>query len=289
MRTRFLALLVLGGCAGVGFHEAVPGDALTFEGRLERAPLGLSPADLAALPPARIRGTDPAAGAPAAFTGAAMAPLIEDGGLPLKRGADLLAFHGAGGRRAAVPVNAVRQMRPVLAAEADGRAVGGPADGRHLAWPDVDSPGLATDPRLRWWWLRGVKRVEALSWEQADGRALRVPPGAGDDARRGAEAFATSCMTCHRVRGVGGTAGPELTRFLAAGEPAQLPGLLSGHLAARSGYRGVPDLPEAAVGRIAAFLRAVALAGEHQPAEEEIREPEVQPPPPLPGPGLRRP
>ena len=289
MRTRFLALLALGGCAGVAFHEAVPGDALTFEGRLDRAPLGLSPADLEALPPARIRGTDPATGREATFAGAAVAPLLEDGGLPLKRGADLLAFHGAGGRRAAVPVNAVRQMRPVLAAEEDGRTVGGPADGRLLAWPDVDSPGLATDPRLRWWWLRGVKRVEALSWEEADGRALRVPPGAGDDARRGADAFATSCMTCHRIRSRGGTTGPELTRFLAGAEPGRLPGLLAGHLSARSGQPGVPDLPAAAVGWIASFLRAVALADDGQPPGEEIREPEVRPPPPLPGPGPRRP
>lgn len=289
MRTRFLALLALGGCAGVGFHEAVPGDALTFEGRLDRAPLGLSPADLAALPPVGIRGTDPASGAVATFRGAAVAPLLEDGGLPLRRGADLLAFHGAGGRRAAVPVNAVRQMRPVLASEVDGRPVGGPADGLLLAWPDVDAPGLATDPRLRWWWLRGVKRVEALAWEESDGKALRVPPGAGDDARRGAEAFATSCMTCHRIRARGGTAGPELTRFLAAGEPARLPALLAGHLAARSGYPGVPDPSAATAGWIAAFLRAVALSEEGQPPGEEIREPEVRPPPPIPAPGLRRP
>ena len=289
MRTRFLALLALGGCAGVGFHEAVPGDALTFEGRLDRAPLGLSPADLAALPPARIRGTDPATGVPATFTGAAVAPLLEDGGLPLKRGADLLVFHGAGGRRAAIPVNAVRQMRPVLAAEVDGRPTGSEADGRLLAWPDVDSPGLATDPRLGWWWLRGVKRIEALSWEESDGKALRVPPGAGDDARRGAEAFATSCMTCHRVRARGGTAGPDLTRFLVTAEPGRLPGLLAGHLAARSGQPAVPDLPAAAVGRIAAFLRAVALAEDGQPPEEEIREPEARPPAAAPGPGLLRP
>lgn len=262
MRTRFLALLALAGCAGVGLHEAVPGDALVFEGRLERAPLGLSPAELAALPPARVRGTDPWTGAPATFTGAPVALFLEDGGLPLGRGADLLAFHGAGGRRAAVPVNAVRQLRPVLAAEEDGRPVGGPLDGRLLAWPDLDAPGLATDPRVRWWWLRGVKRVEALSWMESDGKALRVPPGAGDEARRGAGDFATSCMTCHRIRGQGGTAGPELTRFLGSGGPPRLTALLPGHLAARSGQPGVPDLPAAAAGRIAAFLEAVARSGE---------------------------
>lgn len=287
MRTRFLALLALGACSGVGLHKAEPGDALVFEGRLDPRSVGLAAADVARLPRRSVRGLDPATGRPATFTGAALAPLVTEW-LPLARGTDLVIFHGAAGRRAAVPINAVRQLQPVLADEVDGKPLAGAPKGQGpflVAWPDAESPGLETDPRVRWWWVRGVKRVELAAWQQADGKALRVPAGASDEARRGSDAFATYCMTCHRLRGKGGEAGPELTTFLRAGDGDRLVALLPGHLAARAGVP-VPDPPPGVARQIAAFLRAVAVAAAAGP-DDEIQDAEPAPLPPPAGP--RRP
>ncbi len=291
MRTSALAAacLSIAACSGPSIRRAQPGDVLTIGGKLRGGPAGLSAADLAGLPRRTVRGSDPRVGREAVFSGPAVAPLLADR-LPLQPGVDLLVFVGRGGYRAAVPFNAIRQSQPVLADQVDGRPVEEWAAGSGpfvLAWPDAEVPGLDTDPRHRWWWVRAVTSLELASWREVYGRALRVPPGAGDEARHGADTLASQCIHCHRLRGQGGEAGPELTDLGAGGDVAErLTRALAGHLAAKSGVPGTPELGPAAIREVAAFLGAIHLAAERP--QDEVREPEA-PPAARPPPGTRRP
>jgi len=284
MRKRFLTLLLLASCSTPPLRKAVPGDLLTFEGKhLERGPVGFGPAELAALPRRTLQGVDPRSGRAGAFEGVDLQAVLLDW-IPLKRGADLVVFHGAGGLRVAVPMNALRQHRPVLATVAGGKPVGewDPGAGPLLlAWPSLESPGLDTDPRQRWWWVRGVTRIDVVAWQEAYGKALRVPPGARDEARLGAEVFASQCLHCHRLRGVGGEAGPDLTAAPAAPSGDALATLLRGHLAARSGMASAPDPGPAAAAQVDSFLQALRVAGPDRP-QDEVKEPEQLPPRPPP-------
>ncbi|HEX7624612.1 MAG TPA: c-type cytochrome, partial [Anaeromyxobacteraceae bacterium] len=117
------------------------------------------------------------------------------------------------------------------------------------------------------------------------GKALRVPPGASDVARLGADVLGTSCMGCHRVRGAGGTRGPELTAALAR-EPTAFATALRDHLRRASGQSAAPETTPAAAGQVLAFLRAIELAAR---PEDEAKEPEQRPeaPPAVPGRGPR--
>jgi hypothetical protein len=244
-------------------------------------------ADLAQLPRLTIRGADPRGGAEATFAGVALQKLLGDA-LEVERGADLVVVSGKDGYEVAIPLSVLRQHRPVLADTVDGAPL---AQARPssapllLAWPTAESPGLATDPRARWWWVDGVSKLEVRAWLGTYGRALRVPPGAAGEARPGAEAFQSDCMMCHRVRGTGGRRGPELTERLAAPEAQE---------AFAAAVRSHAKLPEAApvaetspaaVRAIGSFLRAVAISGAGLPQDE----PPPEPTPHQPSPGMTRP
>ena len=265
-------------CAGARPFPTHGEPVVTFEGRLERSPAVVGAEDLRALPRRTFEAAPPA-GAPARFAGLALAPLLADS-LSLTRDADTAVFHGEGGRVAAVPLSAVRRLKPVLADEVDGAAVAAwrrEAAPLVLAWPAREAPGIESDPRYRWWWVGGVRRVELLSWRASYGKALRVPPGAPDAARLGADVLGASCLACHRLRGAGGTRGPELTAALVRGDLGPLASRLRGHLRQVSGAADAPELTPAQLGLAAAFLRAVELAA---PPEEEIQESELPEAPP---------
>jgi len=282
---RTLAALLLAGftsCAGwPKLRPPAAGDLLRVEGMVDKGPFGFSSADLATLERRTLRGVDPRAGREATYAGVSLSPLLSEG-IPL-RGADTAVFHGRGGYLAAVPLNAVRQSRPVLADQVAGSKLEEASPGSGpllLAWPDAEAPGLDTDPRQRWYWVRGVERIELVSWQDTLGRALRVPQGASAEARLGADVFARQCLHCHRLRGRGGLVGPELTRAAAEKPALDLPALLASHLAPRSGMVGAPELGATPAGQVTAFLKVVAQSGPDRP-EDEVRPP--QPARPQPG------
>jgi len=271
MRKSFLLALSLASCGGPALRKAAPGDALEVVGQVERAPLGFTAAELAALARRTVRGTEPGSGREASWAGVDLAPLLTEG-LPLKRGADTAVFHGAGGYRVALPLNAIRQIRPALATEVDGAPLQPATPGTGtavLAWPVSEAPGIETDPRHRWWWVRGVARIEIVAWQPGYGRALRVPAGATDDARHGADLYASQCIHCHRIRGQGGVVGPELAAATPARDAAELAAALAKHgggVPART-----PALPPGGASQVASFLRAVQVAsgGPEDPPEPE--------------------
>jgi mono/diheme cytochrome c family protein len=134
---------------------------------------------------------------------------------------------------------------------------------------------------MRWFWVRGVTRIDFAIWQEGYGRALRVPPGASDEARRGADAFGSQCIHCHKLRRQGGEAGPELTLLLAQGDDARLMAVLPGHLAARSGLPAAPEIAPSTARELLGYLRAVARAGQDPVVSEEVKElPPYRPPPP---------
>lgn len=256
-------------------------DLLRVEGQVEKGPFGFAAADLARLERRTLRGVDPRAGREAAYSGAALVPFVNEG-FPLLRGVDTAFFHGRGGYVAAVPLNAIRQSQPVLADQIDGKplAEASPASGPLLlAWPDAEAPGLGTDLRQRWYWVRGVERIEFGPWQDTVGRATRVPLGASGDARLGADVFGRQCFQCHRLRGRGGVVGPELTRLGVEKPALDVAAHLASHMGPASGIAGVPELPPAAARQVAAFLKVVALAGPDRP-EDEVRPPATRPPQP---------
>lgn len=282
MRRLLAAALALASCGGVKLRPPAPGDVVAIAGRVEGGPFGLSREQLAALPRRSVRGVEPRAGREASFSGVDLAPFLGEK-LPLKPGADVVVFHGRGGYRAAVPLNAIRQTRPVLASEADGAPLDRWEPGAGpllLAWPDAEAPGLDTDPRQRWFWVRGVTVIEVAVRQELLGRALRAPVGTGSDARHGSDTFGSQCIHCHRLRNRGGEVGPDLTAYMGRSDEPRLAQALKGHLAAKSGMPGAPDPGPQEVRELAAFLRSVALSGGDGPEEPE--------PPPGPA-GPRRP
>src|SRR5512143_1278631 len=215
-------LLALCACGGKPRPRLPPGEAaLTIDGRLEDGPLDLRPAELRAFPRRALRGREPVTGREALFEGVSVADLLADAVRP-KPGVDTLVARGRGGREALVALTRLRDLRPVLADRADGKPIaewareaGAPLQAPLLAWPDLEQPGLALDPRVPGWWVDGVSALALESWISSYGRALALPPEASDLARRGVERVAGHCLPCHRVRGAGGTRGPDLARALA--------------------------------------------------------------------------
>lgn len=285
MRTRLLLAAALLACSSARPFVTRGAPVVTFEGKVEAGPAVLGVVDLEALPRRAFEAVPPGGGR-VRFEGLSLAPLLGDT-LELGHEADTAVFHGEGGRAAAVPLVTIKQLKPVLADKVAGAAIAGwrrEAAPLQLAWPNLDAPGIDSDPRLRWWWVGGVRRVELVSWVATYGKALRVPPGASDAARLGAEVLATSCLGCHRLRGVGGTRGPVLTSALVAGEARAVARRLRAHLQRTSGVASAPELTPTAVGQAIAFLHAVELAA--QP-EDEIKEPEpIEPPPSVPDAGV---
>lgn len=278
MRTRVALAAALLACAGGRPFVTRGTPVVTFEGKVEHGPAVLGKTDLESLARRAFAAVPPGA-TRARFEGLALAPLLGDT-LELARDADTAVFHGEGGRVAAVPLVSIRQLRPVLADRVDGADTGAWRRGAaplQLAWPNLDAPGIDSDPRLRWWWVGGVERVELVSWLATYGKALGVPPGADDAARLGADVLATSCLGCHRVRGAGGTRGPELTQALVRGGPQGLATRLRDHLRVVSGTPSAPAVTPLAAGQVSAFLDVAALAGRE---EDELKEPEQPEAPP---------
>jgi len=241
---------------------------LTVEGKVRGAPVEIDAAGLGNVDQRTLRGRDPRPGVPATYQGASLWALVRE--LEPRRGVDLAVVHGRGGYAVALPLPTVQQHRPVLAGRVDGRpvadALGAEAGPLVLAWPNVQAPGFDLDPRTRRWWPRGVSRMELVSWFDTYGRALRVPAGASDEARRGADQFATRCIQCHRLRGAGGEVGPDLSKGI---EPAGRDGLFE---AVRRHVAKMPELAGTDLSRglpeVAAFLAAVESAGPAQPGDE---------------------
>ena len=286
MRTRLLLAASLLACSSARQFPTRGEPVVSFEGKVERGPHVVGTDDLKTLTRRAFKATTPSGGAPVRFEGLSIAPFLGDR-IELKHEADLALFRGEGGMVAAVPLTSVRQLKPVLADTVDGAPVSGwrkEAAPLQLAWPVEEWPGIESDPRLRWWWVGAVTKVELVSWNATYGKALRVPPGASDVARLGADVLGTSCMGCHRVRGAGGTRGPELTAALAP-EPTAFATALRDHLRRASGQSSAPETTPAAAGQVLAFLRAIELAAR---PEDEVKEPErPEAPPAKPGYGPR--
>ncbi|HEU4384562.1 MAG TPA: hypothetical protein VFR85_13830 [Anaeromyxobacteraceae bacterium] len=297
MRTASAASLALAllGCSGTPRPRLPPGEAaLTIEGRLEDGPLDLRASDLRALPRRAFRAREPSTGREALFEGVSVADLLLDAVRP-KRGADTLVVRGRGGREATVTRTRLRDLRPILADRADGKPIedwareaGLGLEAPLLAWPNLDQPGLALDPRAPSWWVSGVSTLAVETWEASYGAALALPGAASDEARRGQARFADHCLPCHRLRGAGGTRAPAIV------PPGWPPDRIATRLEAHGADSAwIPPGADGAVARreIAAFLQAAAASSEPQEdrpgeAEEPARRPE---PPPPPGPAPRPP
>ena len=287
-------LLALLGCSGAPRPRLPPGEAaLTIEGRLEDGPLDLRASDLRALPHRAFRAREPVTGREALFEGVSVAELLADAVRP-KRGVDTLVVRGRDGREAMVTRTRLKDLRPVLADRADGKPIGewareaGAAlEGPLLAWPNLDQPGLALDPRAPSWWVSGVSTLTVESWVSSFGKALALPPSASDEARRGQARFADHCLPCHRLRGAGGTRAPAI---LPPGwPPDRIPARLEAH-GADSAW--IPSGADGAVARreIAAFLETMAASPEPQDDRApDPDEPPRRPDPPPPDPTQRPP
>ncbi len=264
------------------------GDVLfSVDGKVERGPYRFGSGDLYDLPRRSFEAVPPfATGAAHRFEGVDVSELL-GGPVELSPDADTAIFHGEKGIAAPVPLGALRQQRPVLAERADGapmkalRAASAPLQ---LVWPNLDQPGIDSDPRMVSWWVGAVSRVEVRSWVPTYGRALRVPPGSTDEARLGADVLSSSCIACHKVRGVGGSRGPELTESLLRGNVPAFVEVMRDHVRRTTSLSSAPSTTPAASRQVAAFLRAVAVAGNR--ADDEA-PPSTTPAPPRPPP--RRP
>ncbi len=289
MRTPSLALLAFAAavaCRSAPRPREPRGDVVfTLEGKVENGPFRFGAADLAALPQRTFTAREPRSGALASFEGVSLAAILQEA--ELQKDVDTLTIRGASGYAVPVPLISVKQLRPVLAGRAAGRPVaewargkGAALAGPLLAWPNVDAPGLESDPRARSWWASGVVAASVDVWERTYGRVLRTPAGASDEARLGAGVFATQCLACHRLRGVGGTVGPDLTRALGSRSPDAFAASVRDHARAMDG----PAVLEAggeALRRVARYLEIMQTAPPppEEPKTEEPRPPEPRPPP----------
>lgn len=272
-----LALLAaLSSCSGGQRPRLPPGEAaLTIEGRLEDGPRDLRAAELKAYPRRAFRAREPVTGREALFEGISVVDLLAEAVRP-KDAVDLLVARGRDGRQALVPLARLRDLQPVLADRADGKPIadwareaGGAREAPLLAWPNLEQPGLALDPRAPSWWVSGVSTLVVEAWVRSYGPALALSPEASDQARRGQIRFADHCLPCHRLGGVGGTWAPELVP----------PGWPPGRIAARLEAHGadVAWIPAGAGGadarrEIAAFLQAVTSSrGRGEEGKEERR------------------
>lgn len=265
-----LLLVALGCSSGPRLPRAPQGEVvLEVRGAVKGGPYRLGREDLEALPRRKVVGIDPATGRRAEWEGPELATLASTR-VELARGADTLVLRTSDRRAVIVPLTLVRQFRPVLADRADGQRL----DERVVAWPNVDQLGLRSDPRARAWWARELTALELVNgW--AVTRALAVPPGAAEGARRGSDVFGARCLACHRMRKAGGEKGPDLTRVADRMPPDRFSALLPDH----PGWHqpGLEPLGARAMQDVYAFLRAVAVEAASGPVDE--------PPEPAPGRG----
>lgn len=254
---KVVILGVLGlACARLGGLPRDPEGEAVLEVRgaaLRGGPFRLGASDLAGLPRGKVQGVDPSTGREQEFEGVRLLPLVAER-VDLKPGADVVIVRTAAKEALPIPLPVIRHLEPVLADRAGGARL--PA--RVLAWPSATQPGLLRDPRVAAWWARDVTALEIVEWRRTYGPALAPPPGAGDAARRGAAIFGERCVSCHRMRTVGGEAGPDLTNVASRLAPAPFTELLGDHPgwvrpgAERPGRGEAEDLR--------AFLEAVAAS-----------------------------
>jgi mono/diheme cytochrome c family protein len=117
-----------------------------------------------------------------------------------------------------------------------------------------------------------VVAFELAEWQRTYAAALATPVGALDNARRGSTWFGERCVGCHKVRGVGGERGPDLTRVAARLEEARFSEVLAAHPGWVDAPGDVPGPAEAA--DVWSFLRAVSAAtayGAPEPEPDELR------------------
>jgi mono/diheme cytochrome c family protein len=288
MRTLLAALASsLLACAPVRGPRPADGEiALSVEGKVEGGPLYLTRAEAGRLPRRSFLAREPVTGREVRFEGISLAALLDDQARPEKR-ADIAVIRARDGGAVDIPLVRIRELSPVLADRAYGwpvavwaREARVPAETWVLAWPNLDQPGLDSDPRARWWWATGVRRVVLESWLATYGKALRVPAGAPDGAQRGAEDVQLHCMACHRVRGAGGERGPDLTGALKDRTPAAFAGSVRPHALERGLLPGPEG--EAALLRIATFLRSIHASFTPTSTDEQAQPEEVPEPPPRP-------
>lgn len=248
--------------------------ALEVAGKVKGGPFRLGAAQLAALSQRKLRGADPAGGREETYTGVDLAALEDR--IELSPAVDTLVVRAADRRSVAIPLSVVRQLRPVLALQAEGVQL----QATQLAWPNVAHFGIGTDPRAPLWWLTRVVRLEYVAWADVYGKAMRLPPGAPAGALAGARTFGTRCIGCHGMRGAGGASAPDLSRGGAWTRVEPLRAVLAGH----PGWTG-PGLvqpPDERIPEVASFLWTLAalrdLPQDDEGANEEDAEPAPLPP-----------
>ncbi len=265
-----------------------------ISGKIENGPFQFGEADLAALPQRSIQATDPRTARAGRFEGASLGFLLSEG-VRLQDGIDTAVVTARDGYVVAIPVWLIRQYKPILARLADGKPLpdwasgaGATLESPYLVWPNSGSPGFDSDPRTRGFWASGVRAVELVRWDRTFGPALRVPIGSSDEARLGADDFSVQCMGCHRVRGMGGTLGPELTEKARGAGDETLSAGMRRHPRGELLFRPPSG---ASLERIASFLRLaseVPSVSFEEPWHPDDSGDEPAPePPPLPhlGPG----
>ena len=281
MRTASGAVLALAllACSGTPRPRLPPGEAaLTVEGWLEDGPVGLRASDLRTFQRRAFRAREPSTGREALFEGIPVADLLAEVARP-RREADTLVVRGRDGRQALVARSRLTDLRPILADRADGKPIaewarqaGAALSGPLLAWPNLDQPGLALDPRAPAWWVGGVSTLALESWEASYGKALALPPTATDEARRGQARVADHCLPCHRLRGAGGTFAPPLAPR--GDPPERIAARLEGHAAEAAWIPAGAD-GDGARREIAAFVQALAASPEAP--GDRVGEPEEPP------------
>jgi len=265
------AALAASACSSAPALPRQPDGAAVLEvrGDIEGDARSLGSRDLAHLQQRTVRGTDPATGRTASWSGVDLHALVER--VRKKPGVDTLVVRTADGAAAPMSLSVVRQLRPVLAAVADGEPLTSPV----VAWPTQDQPGLQRDPRLAGWWAVKPIALELVRWPRAFGARLAAPAGSPEGARPGSGLFVQRCVVCHTVRGAGGSRGPELTAWASSHDEAALNARLGKHPG-----RTVDDPDSDIVPPLYAYLSSIAKAppfveegpGEKPPGERGEHE-----------------
>lgn len=265
MRKLGLVVLSLAACSsGPRLPKTAEGPpALTVGGAVKGGPFSLGRAYVDKLPRRTVRGVDPASGREASWEGASVEEIVSKR-VELLKGADAVLVRTADREAIAIPITLVIQHKPVLADHADGVRIAPNV----LAWPTLEQRGLETDPRAILWWAHDVVGFDVVDSQKTFGPALATPDGAADGARRGSALFGERCIACHRMRGVGGMRGPELTTIAARMNQVSFATFLDKH-PGWTGTGGDPPGEQGAV-ELYAFLHAVAAAGPNAAPQEPV-------------------
>lgn len=233
---------------------------IEVRGAVKDGPFSLGRADLERLPRRSVHGVDAASGREAVWEGTSVADLVS-GRVELRKGADVAVVRTSDRTAIPIPLTVIRQLKPVIADRADGARLPSTV----LAWPTLEQRGLESDPRAGLWWARDVVAFEIVDWQRTFGAALATPDGAPDAARRGSGWYGERCISCHRMRGVGGDRGPELTTVAARLRQAPFGALLEKHPGWKHTGGDPPD--EQGAAELWSFLRAVATSTTTSPPE----------------------